>query len=118
MPQLDRRGERGLIMTEERQINILRGLQRLLEKQIELTRTGGSSSVRLEQLNRQAGVLVESIARLKMLQQDRFSEHKEKLQKTYDELCMAIKAEQKQITENLGKVRKGKKAISVYQKNI
>jgi hypothetical protein len=105
-------------VTEERQINILRGLQKLLEKQIELIRRGGSSSVRLEQLNRQADVLVESIARLKLLQQDRFRGNKENLRKTYNELCLAIKAEQKQITESLGKVRKGKKTIGVYQKNM
>lgn len=105
-------------MTGEKQENILEGLQNLLEEQIKLTRSGNYDSVRLDQLNRQVDVLVRRIAQMKLLQQDRFKSHKDKLQKTYDDLYLAIKAEQKQIAENLNKIRKGKKTISVYQKNI
>jgi hypothetical protein len=105
-------------MAEEKQENILKGLQNLLEEQIKLTRGGNYDSVRLDQLNKQADVLVRRIAQTKLLQQDGFKGQKEKLRKTYDDLYLAIKAEQKQIAENLNKIRKGKKTISVYQKNI
>jgi hypothetical protein len=106
------------MVTEERQANILQGLQNLLEKQIELTRRGGSDSARFEHLNKQADVLVKWIAQSKILRQDRFGGNKEKLARTYDELCLAIKAEQREIAESLGKVRKGRKTISAYKQNL
>jgi hypothetical protein len=105
-------------MAEEGQINILDGLQRLLDEQVELARRGNSDSARFEQINRQADVLARKIAQVKMLRQERFGERKGKLRKTYDDLCLAIMAEQKQTAEDLDKIRKGKKTVGVYQKNL
>jgi SMC interacting uncharacterized protein involved in chromosome segregation len=105
-------------MNGENQENVLKGLQNLLEEQIKLTRRGNCDSVRLDQLNRQADVLVRKIAQTKLLQQDRFKSHKDKLQKAYNDLYLAVMAEQKQIAENLSKIRKGKKAVGIYQKNL
>ena len=105
-------------MADQKQKNIIESLQTLVEEQKKLTRGGGYDSARLEQLGRQTDVLVRKIAQTKILQQERFKGEREKLQQTYNELCLAIKAEQKHIKDGIEKVRKGKKTVSIYQKNL
>jgi len=110
-------GYRG-IMTEQKQKNLIESLQRLIDEQLKLMRQGSCDSARLEQIERQTDVLAGRIAQAKIFEQEKFTADRQKMQRTYNELCLAIRAEQEQVKEAIETVRKGKKAISVYQKNL
>jgi len=96
--------------------HLLDELQSLLEKQIELAHQG--SIIELERLSTQASRLVEKIAQAGILELSEFKSRREHLQKLYKELCLSITAQRADIAEKLSQVRKGKKIIQIYRKNI
>jgi len=91
-------------------------LQRLLEKQIELARQGNISEI--EVLSKQASSLVSKIARSGVLESSEFKSQRERLRKLYQDLCLALAAQQAKTVEELSRVRKGKKTIKTYRSNI
>ncbi|MEE9370415.1 MAG: hypothetical protein V3W45_02985 [Sedimentisphaerales bacterium] len=98
------------------QIHLLDELQNLLEKQIELARQGNINEI--EFLSKQASSLVEEIARSEVLESSEFKSQREKLRKLYQDLCLALTAQQAETSEELSRVRKGKKTIATYRGNI
>ena len=103
-------------MTTDKQVHLLDDLQTLLERQIELARQGNVSDV--EALSRQADSLVQKIARTRILERAEFKNRRERLQKLCNSLCLAITAQKADVTEELSRVRKGKKTIQTYRSNI
>ena len=105
-------------MATDNQKNLLNALQKLLEKQTELTRKGNFSGSRAEELRKQADVLVRKIAQTGIINSPELKKLKDKLQKSYEQLCLALKAQKQATAEELGRIRKGKKTIHTYRNNI
>ena len=103
-------------MSTDKQIYLLDELQSLLEKQIELAHKGNISGV--EVLSKQASSLVGEIAESGILELREFKKRRERLQKLYDSLLLAIAAQGADISEKLSRVRRGKKTIVAYRGNI
>ncbi len=100
----------------DEQIHLLDELQNLLEKQIDLARQGNINEI--EVLSKQVSSLVGEIARSGVLESSEFKSQREKLRKLYQDLCLALTAQQAETTEELSRVRKGKKTIATYRGNI
>jgi hypothetical protein len=103
-------------MSIDEQICLLSDLQSLLERQIELARQGNISDV--EVLSKQANSVVEGIVQTGILGLAEFKNRREQLQKLYRDLCLALTAQRADSSEKLSRVRKGKKTIETYRKNI
>jgi len=96
--------------------HLLDELGNLLEKQIELAHQGSISGV--ERLSKEAGPLIGKIAQTGILKLLEFKSRRNHLQKLYQELCLAITAQKAAIDEKLSQVRKGRKTIKTYRRNI
>jgi len=103
-------------MTTDKQVHLLDDLLILLERQIELARQGNVSDV--EALSRQADSLVEKIARTGILERAEFKNRRERLQKLCNSLCLAITAQKADTAERLSRVRKGRKIVKTYRRNM
>jgi len=97
-------------------INLLDELQSLLEKQMELARKGNINEI--EALSKQASSLVGKITRSGILESAEFRSRREQLRKLYQNLCLALAAQKAETAEKLSQVRRGKKTIEVYRKNV
>jgi ribosomal protein S20 len=91
-------------------------LQNLLKKQTELVKRGNISGI--ESLARQANSLIDQIARAGLLEPAEFAEHREKLKRLYDDLYMAVAAQQADVSEKISRVRKGRKTIQAYRNTV
>jgi hypothetical protein len=100
----------------DKQLQLLDSLQTLLERQIELARSGNTSS--LEQLSKQADSLVRTIAEARMLESDQFRDRRECLTRLYRHLCLTVTAQKAETSEHLGRIRQGRKTIEVYRRTI
>ncbi|MBA7665925.1 hypothetical protein ES703_74000 [subsurface metagenome] len=98
------------------QIHLLNELQSLLEKQMELVHKGNISGV--EALSRQTDSLVRKIAESGILELAEVKNRREQLRKLYQNLCLAVAAQQAETAEKLSQVRRGKKTIEVYRNNV
>ncbi len=100
----------------DEQIHLLDELRNLLEKQIELARQGNINEI--EVLSKQARSLVRQIVQSGVLESSEFKSQREQLRKLYQDLCLALTAQQAETAEELSRVRKGKKTIATYRGNI
>ncbi len=100
----------------DEQIHLLDELQNLLEKQIGFARQGNINEIEI--LSKQSGSLVGKIARSGFLESSEYKNQQEQLRKLYQELCLALTAQQDKTSEELSRVRKGKKTVGIYRKNI
>lgn len=91
-------------------------LQNMLEKQIGLARLGNVSEI--ETLSKQTSSLVEKIAKSGILESPEFKSQRELLRKLYQDLYLALTAQQAENTKELNRVRRGKKTIATYGSNI
>ena len=96
--------------------NLLNDLQNLLKKQIKLAHKGDIIGV--ESLSRQANSLVEKNMQSGILEQADLKNQREKLQKLYEQLSLIISAQIAKTEEQINRIRKGKKLIGGYRKNI
>jgi hypothetical protein len=106
----------GVEIIPDEQIHLLDELQSLLEKQMELARKGNINEI--EVLSNQAGSLMGKIARSGILESAEFRSRREQLRKLYQNLCLALTAQQAETAGKLSQVRRGKKTIEVYRNNI
>jgi len=97
---------------------LLERLQELLEKQIKLLRKGDPAGKKFEELSFQADALVKKITQQDFFRSVKFAGRKKQLQKLYDCLYMAISAQKDETARQLNRLRKGKKTIVMYHKNI
>jgi hypothetical protein len=102
--------------TSAREENLLVDLQALLERQLKLAHKGDIAGV--ESLGRQANSVIETIVQRGNLQQDDFQNQREKLQKLYGQLLVAVSAQKAETGKQLSWIRKGRKTIGTYRKNI
>ena len=100
----------------DKKIHLLDDLQSLLEKQIELVKQGNISE--MEPLRKRADSLINKIAKEGSLELAEFENRREKLQKSYEELCLALTAQKADVSEKLKRVRKGRKTVETYRRNI
>jgi hypothetical protein len=98
--------------------NFVTGLEKLIQEQVTLIKKGKDDTVRLEQLSRQADLLTREIAQMKILDEPDMQDSKKELRKAFETLALAISAEQKQITEDLKRLRKASKTIGAYKQNL
>jgi hypothetical protein len=91
-------------------------LRNLLEKQIGFARQGNVKEI--EALSKQCTYLVGKIARSGILELPAFKEQRKLLQKLYQDLYLALTAQQAENTKGLNRVRRGKKTIATYGGNI
>ncbi|MHC4498493.1 MAG: hypothetical protein ACYS21_05195 [Planctomycetota bacterium] len=103
-------------MSVEEQEHPLDKLQNLLEKQIEAAQEGNLTNVEL--LSKQADSLVGQIARSDILRHSELRGRREQLQKLYDNLCLAITAQRGDLSEKLSRIRKARKTLETYHRNI
>ena len=98
---------------------LLDELRALLEKQVALARRGSIGEV--EVLSRQADSIVEKIIQTKTPDSPQSllnAKHREQLGKLYENLCLAISAQKTGAGAELKNVRKSKKTIQTYRRNI
>lgn len=96
-------------------LHMLKDLQSLLEEQTKLARQGKIGDVEL--LSKKASSVVERLAETGILGLPEFENRRGQLQKLYTELCLAITAQQADVSQRLSHVRKGKQTIRAYHSN-
>ncbi len=96
--------------------SMLDELEALLEKQIDLARQSSFNS--LEDMAAQTNQFVGKIVNTQILHSDEFKNRRLHLQKLYENLHRIIAARKADITDDLIRVRKGRKTIGVYRNNI
>ena len=101
-------------MNIDEQINLLDELQSLLEKQIEMTRQG--SIIDIERLGSQGSFLVEKIIHAGILERVEFENRRQRLQKLYKQLHLALAANKADTAEKIDRIRKGKKLLATYKR--
>ncbi len=101
---------------QDEHLRLLDELQNLLRQQLELAHQASLGQVEL--LGKQIEPLVQEVSRAKVLEQPELKHRRMYLLKLYEELCLALTAQQADTTRELSQVRRGKKAIGVYRNNI
>lgn len=101
---------------QEKHLRLLDNLQNLLKEQLELAHQASLGQVEL--LGKQVEPLVQEIAQAKVLELPEFRQRRMYLQRLYEEICLALTAQQADTSRELSQVRKGKKAIGAYRNNI
>jgi len=91
-------------------------LKSLLAEQIKLARQGNIS--KLEVLSSQASLLVEKIVPSGLTERAEFKTDREQLQQLYKELSLVLTSQKVETTEELGRVRRGRKTIETYRTNL
>ena len=91
-------------------------LRHLLEKQIGLARQGNVNAI--EALSKQSNSLVGKIARSGILESPESKMQRELLRKLYQDLYLALTAQQAENVKELCRIRMGKKSIKTYRNNI
>ena len=103
----------------DNKIHMLDELRTLLEKQVEKARQGNIKDVEL--LSKQVGSIIEKVLQKGILDpaDPAFNKvRREKLQKLYEDLCLAVAAQRAVVSEELSRIRKGKKTIQTYRNHI
>jgi hypothetical protein len=100
----------------DKQIHLLNDLQNLLEKQIEMAQQGNIRDI--EVLSKRTESLVRKITQTGITKLVEFETRQEQLQKLYKSLCLALAAQKTNVSEELSRVRKGKKTVAAYRNSI
>ena len=103
----------------DNQTHLLNELQSLLEKQVEAANRGNLREVEL--LIEKSGSLVGKIAKAGIIDAANpafNSKRRQQLQKLYEDLCLAVEAQKAGVSEELSRVRKGKKTVQAYRRHI
>ena len=100
----------------DEQIYFLDELQKLLEQQIGFARQGNVTEI--EALSTQSSTFVDKIARSGILESAEFKSRREHLRSLYQDLYLALTAQQAESSKELSQVRRGKKTINTYRHNI
>jgi len=104
---------------EEEKTNVaalLDELQRQLREQIKAIHAGNITKV--EAMSRQLGPLVDQISRSRVLPKSQFKKQRDNLSKLYRDLCLAVSAQRQSTSQELARVRKGRKTVNTYGNNF
>ena len=103
-------------MSTDKQKCLLDELQNVLEKQIDLARCGNIRDVEI--LSQRSRGLAEKITDMAVLELPEFENRRHQLRKSYQDLCLALAVQKAEVATELGRVRKGRKAVGIYRNNI
>lgn len=108
----------GVQTTANEVIGLLDELDGLLKRQIELAHQGDAAGEQFNVLTAKAGAVVEEIARFGASGSGRFQHRFTKLRKLYETLSLVVAAEKADVAEDLSRIRRGRKIIGTYRRNI
>lgn len=103
-------------MGTDKELLLMDELQQTLEKQIKLARKGSIADI--EVLAEQACILTGKVAESRVLELPEFKDYREKFQRLYKDLCLALVAKKAEVLGELNQVRKGKKTMETYRSSI
>ncbi|UCC98610.1 MAG: hypothetical protein JSW66_01695 [Phycisphaerales bacterium] len=108
----------GVETTVNEATGLLDELEGLLKRQIELAHQGDAAGEQFDVLTARAGSLVETVSQLGPSGSGQFQHRLEKLRKLYETLSLVVAAEKADVSEELGRIRRGRKIIGTYRRNI
>jgi len=97
-------------------LQLLEGLEHLLERQIELA--GRGSFIEIQRLADECEPLVAEIKKTGVLEKPENKTARDRLDKLYRDLQLTLSTQKDEATEQLKSVRKGKKTLAIYRSNI
>ena len=97
---------------------LLNRLTRLLEEQINIVLHSDITGKKVDDLIDQTQLLVKEIAQKHLLRKEQFAEQREHIKRLFNNLNLAVIAQKNETEKQLNHVRKGKKTIDAYQRNI
>jgi hypothetical protein len=95
---------------------LLRELQNLLEKQIELADQGSIKDI--EAMASQCEPLVAKIIAAGLLEKPKFKSRCSQLKRLYQDLCLRLSAQKDDAATKLTRIRRGRKTLLAYRNNI
>jgi hypothetical protein len=104
------------ISNEARFESMVSELEVLLRRQLTLARKGNIAE--MEILATKTNDLVRQISGSKFLTEPKFKQGRERLEQLYGELCLALSSQMNDVSQELGKIYKGKKMVTLYRNNI
>ena len=105
------------IIPDER-VHLLDELESVLKKQLELAHQGDSASEKFDALTSRADSLVRKIASLGIPDSDELRGRCSCLRRLYGSLCLVVAAEKADVSEELARIRRGRKIIGTYRHTI
>lgn len=103
-------------MRDDRQAQLLKKLQRLLDEQNDLTRQGKLGEV--QALCEQASSVIEEVSWAGILELDEFAGERKRLARSYENLRLTLSDQKDEVSRELNRIRKGRRTIGVYRDNI
>jgi len=97
---------------------LLDELEGLLSRQIELAHQGDSAGERFDLLTARAGSLVGEIAQLGPAGPAEYQHRFERLRELYETLSLVLAAEKAGVSDELCRIRRGRKIIGTYRSTI
>ena len=95
---------------------LVAGLENILEKQLKLMRTSRDKAAL--DLAGQTTDFVDIIGQKEILKNDKFATQRKNIQRLYKELTLATAERKLSVSSELNKIRKGKKSVGAYKKEI
>jgi hypothetical protein len=105
-------------MSTNKDISILDELQGMLDQQLELAHQGNPSGEQMDDLCSRTDLLVERIVQAGILDLPELQCEREELRKRYECLCLIIAAQKDNVSKELNQIRKGRKTLGTYHRNI
>lgn len=99
-------------------ISLLNELQNLLEKLLQLARQGDSTNEHFDAVIAKADSLVGKINQFGPIGSGEIQHRFERLRQLYETLSLVISVQKADVSEELNRIRRGKKIIAVYHKNV
>jgi hypothetical protein len=99
-------------------IRLLDELEVLLSKQIELAHQGDAAGERFNALTAMAGSLVGEISQLGPAGPGEYQHRFQRLRELYETLSLVLAAEKADVSEELTRIRRGRKIIGTYRHTI
>jgi hypothetical protein len=109
--------DRAQIIPDDR-VRLLDELDSALKKQLELAHQGDLASEKFDVLTSRTDVLVQKIVSLGIPNSDELRGHCNQLQKLYKALCLVVAAEKADVSNELARIRRGRKIIGTYRRSI
>lgn len=105
------------IIPDER-VHLLDELESVLKKQLELAHQGDSTSEKFDALTSRAGSLMRKMASLGILDSGERRSRVSQLRRLYGALCLVVAAEKADVSDELARIRRGRKIIGTYRHTI
>jgi hypothetical protein len=99
-------------------VRLLDALESLLKKQLELAHQGDLTNGTFDALTSRTDALVQEIVSLGALNSHELRDRCNQLQRLYAALCLVVAAEKADVSEELVRIRRGRKIIATYRRSI